>query len=105
MEICKDPLLVSDKYERMETIRNITDQIELIYQKFIDNVIVDPRDLVIARFMEVTDEFATLLDVSVESKSHPVFKGVVRGCQKYGGFYLKKLSEDKTYCIMFGQVI
>lgn len=82
MEICKDPTLVSERYEIMETVRNVTDQIELIYQKFVDGGIVDPRELVLARFMEVTDDFATLLDVSVESRTRPEKKGIVRGCQK-----------------------
>jgi hypothetical protein len=82
MEICKNPLLVSDRYEKMDFVRSVTDQITLVYQKFVDNAIVDSRDLVLARFLEVTDDFATLLDISVISKQFPEFKGIVRGHQK-----------------------
>ncbi len=81
-DIVKDPTLVSDMHDLIEIARPITDQINLIYQKFHGNIILDPRDMLMARFTEVTKNFATILDVSVESKDYPEIKGVKRIFQK-----------------------
>jgi len=79
MQICKDPLLISaDRYEKFEVLREINDQISLIYQKFKGSLILEPRDMVIARFMELTDEYGTLLDISVNTSSLPEQKGILR---------------------------
>jgi hypothetical protein len=79
MDVCKDPLLVSgERYDKIETVREINDQISLIYQKMKGNIILDARDLIHARYLEVENDFATLLDVSIESKSYPEYKGILR---------------------------
>jgi len=100
-EKVSDPKSFVEKLDTVTKLRDISDNLSLMYQRFKGFLVISPRDFLQVKFTEFNGDNATVLAFSVTNKNYPDCEKVTRAHQYYSGAYLHKVAENITFVTLF----